>query len=90
MHRIGERARSREGSPNRAPGTHPAADIDERDEVGGNRVGCGVRDAAHDGNWGMMAALHSTKVELIPLADAVAEVRRVPVEEYHGFDVLFG
>ena len=38
----------------------------------------------------MMAALHSTDVKLIALADAVAEVRRVPVEEYQHFDVLFG
>jgi len=47
-------------------------------------------DALHDGKWGTMAALHSTKVELIPLADAVAEVRHVPIEEYQHFDVLFG
>ena len=38
----------------------------------------------------MMAALHSTRIEMIPLADAVAEVRRVPVEEYEHYDVLLG
>jgi 6-phosphofructokinase 1 len=54
------------------------------------RLGLCAIDAAHDGKWGMMAALHATKVELIALADAVAEVRRVPVEEYQSFDVLFG
>jgi ATP-dependent phosphofructokinase / diphosphate-dependent phosphofructokinase len=47
-------------------------------------------DAAHAGKWGMMAALHSNTVELIALADAVAEVRRVPAEYYQQFDVLFG
>ena len=47
-------------------------------------------DAVHDGRWGMMTALHSTEVELVPLGDAVAEVRHVPVEQYQHFDVLFG
>ncbi len=38
----------------------------------------------------MMTALHATEIELVPLADAVAEVRRVPVEEYERYGVLFG
>ncbi|HTU87777.1 MAG TPA: 6-phosphofructokinase [Solirubrobacteraceae bacterium] len=60
------------------------------DRVLATRLGLAAIDAAHSGRWGMMAALHSTKVELIALADAVAEVRHVPVEEYEHFDVLFG
>ncbi len=60
------------------------------DRVLATRLGLAAIDAAHAGEWGMMAALHSTKVELIALADAVAEVRHVPVEEYRHFDVLFG
>jgi phosphofructokinase-like protein len=60
------------------------------DRVLATRLGLAAIDAAHAGQWGMMAALHSTKVELVPLADAVAEVRHVPVEEYEHFDVLFG
>jgi ATP-dependent phosphofructokinase / diphosphate-dependent phosphofructokinase len=60
------------------------------DRVLATRLGLAAIDAAHAGQWGMMAALHSTKVELIALADAVAEVRHVPVEEYKHFDVLFG
>ena len=44
----------------------------------------------HDGAWGTMTALRSTNIELVPLADAVAEVRRVPMEEYERFGVLFG
>jgi 6-phosphofructokinase 1 len=60
------------------------------DRVLATRLGLAAIDAVHDGNWGMMAALQSTKVVLIPLADAVAEVKRVPVEEYEHFDVLFG
>jgi 6-phosphofructokinase 1 len=60
------------------------------DRVLATRLGLAAIDAAHASSWGMMAALHSTKVELVALADAVAEVRRVPVEEYQHFDVLFG
>jgi ATP-dependent phosphofructokinase / diphosphate-dependent phosphofructokinase len=60
------------------------------DRVLATRLGLAAIDAAHAGQWGMMAALHSTQVELIALADAVAEVRHVPVEEYKHFDVLFG
>jgi 6-phosphofructokinase 1 len=60
------------------------------DRVLATRLGLAAIDAAHEGKWGMMAALHSNQVELIALADAVAEVRRVPVEHYEQFDVLFG
>jgi 6-phosphofructokinase 1 len=60
------------------------------DRVLATRLGLAAIEAAHDGKWGMMAALHSTKVELIALADAVAEVRHVPIDEYRSFDVLFG
>ena len=60
------------------------------DRVLATRLGLAATDAAHEGAWGMMAALHSTKVEMVRLADAVAQVRHVPVEEYEHFDVLFG
>ncbi len=60
------------------------------DRVLATRLGLAAIDAAHDGAWGMMAALRSTAIELVALADAVAEVRRVPVEEYERFGVLFG
>jgi phosphofructokinase-like protein len=60
------------------------------DRVLATRLGLCAIDAAHAGKWGMMAALHSNTVELIALADAVAEVRRVPAEYYQQFDVLFG
>ncbi|HSC04208.1 MAG TPA: 6-phosphofructokinase [Solirubrobacteraceae bacterium] len=60
------------------------------DRVLATRLGLCAIDAAHEDQWGMMAALHSNTVELIALADAVAEVRRVPVEHYQKFDVLFG
>ena len=38
----------------------------------------------------MMTALRATEIELVPLAEAVAELRTVPVEEYQRFGVLFG
>jgi 6-phosphofructokinase 1 len=60
------------------------------DRVLATRLGLAAIDAAHEGAWGMMTALHATRIELVPLADAVAEVRRVPVEEYERYDVLFG
>ena len=60
------------------------------DRVLATRLGLAAIDAAHEGAWGSRAALLSTKVEMVSLADAVAEVRHVPVEEYRHFDVLFG
>jgi 6-phosphofructokinase 1 len=60
------------------------------DRVLATRLGLAAIDAAHDGQWGKMAALRATEIELVPLADAVAEVRRVPVQEYQRFDALFG
>ena len=60
------------------------------DRVLATRLGLAAIDAVHDGRWGMMAALHATEIQLVALADAVAEVRRVPVAEYERYGVLFG
>ncbi|MGI8863231.1 MAG: 6-phosphofructokinase [Solirubrobacteraceae bacterium] len=60
------------------------------DRVLATRLGLAAIDAAHDGAWGTMTALHSTQIALVALEDAVAEVRRVPVEEYERYGVLFG
>src|ERR1700753_2470815 len=60
------------------------------DRVLATRLGLAAIDAAHQGQWGMMTALHATEIKLVALADAVAEVRRVPVEEYERYGVLFG
>jgi 6-phosphofructokinase 1 len=60
------------------------------DRVLATRLGLAAVEAAHAGSWGTMTALHGTRIELVALADAVAEVRRVPVEEYESFGVLFG
>ena len=60
------------------------------DRVLATRLGLAAIDAAHAGRWGMMTALHATEIELVALAEAVAEVRRVPIEEYERYGVLFG
>jgi len=60
------------------------------DRVLATRLGLAAIDAAHEGQWGMMTALHATEIKLVALGDAVAEVRRVPVEEYERYGVLFG
>jgi 6-phosphofructokinase 1 len=60
------------------------------DRVLATRLGLAAVDAAHAGRWGTMTALHGTEIELVALADAVAEVRRVPVAEYDRYGVLFG
>jgi len=60
------------------------------DRVLATRLGLAAIDAAHEGAWGMMTALRSARIELVALTDAVAEVRRVPAEEYERFGALFG
>jgi 6-phosphofructokinase 1 len=60
------------------------------DRVLATRLGLAAIDAANDGRWGTMPALHGTRVELVPLADAVARLRTVPSEDYEAFSVLFG
>ncbi len=60
------------------------------DRVLATRLGLAAIDAAHDGRWGMMPALHGSRIELVALADAVAKLRTVPTEDYEAFSVLFG
>ncbi len=60
------------------------------DRVLATRFGLAAIDAAHDGAWGTMASLRSTEVVRVPLADAVASLRTVPVAEYERYGVLFG
>jgi ATP-dependent phosphofructokinase / diphosphate-dependent phosphofructokinase len=60
------------------------------DRVLATRLGLRAIDAAHEGAWGMMTALRSADIELVALADAVADVKRVPAQEYARYGVLFG
>jgi 6-phosphofructokinase 1 len=60
------------------------------DRVLATRLGLAAVEAAHEGAWGMMTALRSTQIRLVPLAEAVAQLRTVPVDEYRRYGVLFG
>ncbi len=60
------------------------------DRVLATRLGLAAITAAHAGEWGSMAALQATEIVMVPIAEAVAEVRRVPIEEYERYGVLFG
>jgi 6-phosphofructokinase 1 len=60
------------------------------DRVLATRLGLAAIDAVHDGSWGTMTALRGTRIELVALAEAVAELRSVPTEEYERYGVLFG
>ena len=60
------------------------------DRVLATRFGLAAIDAVHDADWGMMAAVRGTAIIRVPLADAVAQLRTVPVEEYASYGVLFG
>jgi 6-phosphofructokinase 1 len=52
------------------------------DRVLATRLGVAAIDAAHEKRWGTMPALRGTRIELVELADAVAELRLVPPEDY--------
>jgi 6-phosphofructokinase 1 len=52
------------------------------DRVLATRLGVAAIDAAHDGRWGPMPALRGTRIELVPLAEAVESLRTVPDEDY--------
>ena len=54
------------------------------------RYGLAAITAANDGRWGTMASLRGTRIELVSLTEAVAGLRTVPIEEYEGFEALFG
>jgi 6-phosphofructokinase 1 len=60
------------------------------DRVLATRLGVAAADAANDGSWGMMPALRGSRIELVPLTEAVAELRTVPVEDYEAAQTFFG
>jgi ATP-dependent phosphofructokinase / diphosphate-dependent phosphofructokinase len=60
------------------------------DRVLATRFGVGAIDAATEGKWGMMPALRSMRIELVPLADAVEQLRIVPDEDYEAASAFFG
>jgi 6-phosphofructokinase 1 len=60
------------------------------DRVLATRFGVAAIDAASERRFGMMPALHGSRIELVPLADAVRELRLVSPEEYEVAEVFFG
>jgi len=60
------------------------------DRVLATRLGVAAIDAASQRKWGQMPALKGTKIELVPLSEAVAELKTVPPEEYETAEAFFG
>jgi 6-phosphofructokinase 1 len=60
------------------------------DRVLATRLGVAAIDAASNGGWGMMPALRGTKIVLVPLSEAVAELKTVPPDEYETAEAIFG
>jgi phosphofructokinase-like protein len=60
------------------------------DRVLATRLGVAAIDAANGGSWGVMPALRGTRIELVPLSEAVADLRTVAPEDYAAAEVFFG
>jgi 6-phosphofructokinase 1 len=60
------------------------------DRVLATRLGAAAIDAAHQGRWGMMSALRGTRIELVPLEQAVKRLRTVPPEDYEVAESFLG
>ena len=60
------------------------------DRVLATRLGLAAIDAAHEGRWGTMPALKGTKVKLVALTEAVADLRTVPEDEFAAAQAFFG
>ena len=60
------------------------------DRVLGTRFGVAAVDAVSAGNFGKMAALRGTKIELVPLDEALAEPKLLDPELFETAEVFFG
>ncbi len=60
------------------------------DRVLGSRFGVKAVDAITAGDYGKMTALRGTSIELVPLAEALAEPKLVDSELYETAEVFFG
>jgi phosphofructokinase-like protein len=60
------------------------------DRVLATRLGIAAIDAANDRRWGVMPALRGQRIELVPLEEAVAQLRLVPAAEYEVAETFFG
>ncbi|NBM19117.1 ATP-dependent 6-phosphofructokinase [Streptomyces sp. GC420] len=59
------------------------------DRVLATRFGWHAVEAAHRGEFGMMTALHGTDIEMVPLAEAVSELKRVPASRMDEAESVF-
>lgn len=60
------------------------------DRVLATRFGLHAIDAVQVGDWGKMVALRGTEIVRVPLSDATAELKTVPLERYTEAEVFFG
>ena len=60
------------------------------DRVLGTRFGVAAIDAITEGDYGKMVALRGTRIERVPLAEALAEPKLVDSELYETAEVFFG
>ena len=60
------------------------------DRVLATRFGLHAMDAVNDGDFGKMVALRGTDIVRVPLKEATAELKTVPLERYSEAEVLFG
>jgi 6-phosphofructokinase 1 len=51
------------------------------DRVLATRFGVHAMEAAHEGRWGMMTSLQANRIELVPLVEAVKELRTLTDED---------
>ncbi|MGW0822690.1 6-phosphofructokinase [Streptomyces sp. NPDC002845] len=54
------------------------------------RFGLHAVDAVKDGDFGMMVALHGTRIVRLPLSEATAQTKMVDASLYEEFEVFFG
>ncbi|GAA2799767.1 6-phosphofructokinase [Saccharopolyspora taberi] len=60
------------------------------DRVLATRFGLHAIDAVSEGDFGQMVALRGTDIVRVPLKEATAELKTVPLERYEEAEVLFG
>src|SRR5262249_52904980 len=60
------------------------------DRVLATRLGIAAIDAASSGQWGNMASLRGQRITMVPLAEAVRELRTVTEEDYAVAEALSG
>jgi ATP-dependent phosphofructokinase / diphosphate-dependent phosphofructokinase len=60
------------------------------DRILATRLGIAAAEAAERGAWGSMVAASGNDITLVPLKEAIAEVRHVPPDLYRAAEVFFG